>query len=571
MHHFGFEGLQILSFLVLVSLLAFYIGGVWSHLVVGRSTFLHPLFGRLENAIYRFAGVDPQEEMGWTIYAKNLLVFNLCGAAFLFLMLLLQGYLPLNPQNFPGVSFIQAFNIAVSFVTNTNWQSYAGETTLSYASQMFGLTVQNFLSAATGSAVLMALIRGIIRSSTKTIGNFWADLVRSVVYLLLPLSILFAIFLAGQGVVQTFSGYQTAETLEMGQQTIPLGPVASQVAIKQMGTNGGGFFNANSAHPFENPTALSNLFQMAFLMVIPTGLVYAYGLLISSRRHAMLILGVMFGIWVTGFAVALFSESHANAVTNAYPLWEGKEARFGNANSVLWSTATTTTSNGSVNMMLESLSPLAGGIAMFNMMIGEVSFGGVGVGLGRIIMFILLTVFLCGLMVGRTPEYLGKKLERSDIQWMALAILSPSILILLGAGVSSIFPDALSSLSTRGPHGLSEILYAFTSAAANNGSAFAGLNANTNYFNSILGMVMLLGRLSIVLPCLAIAGSFASKKIIPHSAGTLSTNSVMFSVLLFFVIVILGGLAFLPALSLGPIVEHILTLQGHAIPVSGEI
>lgn len=571
MYHFWFEGLQVVSFLILVSVMAFVTGRMWSLLVQGRAPSLPASLGWMENAVYRFGNIDPLEEMAWTTYAKNLIVFNLCGGAFLFVLLLLQGYLPLNPQNFPGLSIIQAFNIAVSFMTNTNWQSYAGEAVLSYASQMLGLTVQNFLSAATGSAVLMALIRGITRSSMKTIGNFWVDLVRTVVYLLLPLSIIFAIFLTTQGVVQTFSGYQTVETLEMGQQVIPLGPVASQIAIKQMGTNGGGFFNANSAHPFENPTALTNLFQMAFLLAIPAGMVYAYGLLTGSKKHAVLILGVMFGIWVSGFSLAMFFESHANAVTDAYPLWEGKEVRIGNANSVLWATATTASSNGSVNMMQESLSPLAGGVALFNMMIGEVSFGGVGVGLSRIIMYILLTVFLCGLMVGRTPEYKGKKLDRIDIQWMALAILMPSILILMGSGISSILPEALSSLSTLGPHGLSELLYAFTSTVANNGSAFAGLDSNTHYFNLVLAFTMLLGRLAIVIPSLAIAGSFASKKMIPQSAGTLSTNSFMFALLLFFVIVILGGLAFLPALSLGPIVEHLLMLHGQAIPISGEI
>ncbi|HEV8051668.1 MAG TPA: potassium-transporting ATPase subunit KdpA [Parachlamydiaceae bacterium] len=571
MHQSIFEWLQILSFLLLASVLAFVIGGIWSSLVHGRSTVLHPFLEWLENSIYRYSGINPQEEMGWTAYAKNLVVFNLCGGILLFILLLLQGYLPLNPQSFSGVPFIQAFNITVSFMTNTNWQSYAGESTLSYASQMLGLTTQNFLSAATGSAVLMALIRGITRATTKSIGNFWADMVRSVVYLLLPLSVILALFLTGQGVVQTLSSYETVETLEKAQQVIPLGPVASQVAIKQIGTNGGGFFNASSAHPFENPTVLSNLFQMVFLLAIPAGMVYGYGLLIGSKRHAFLILGVMFGIWAAGFAIALFSESRINPVTDAYPLWEGKEVRIGNTNSVLWAITTTATSNGSINMMLESLTPLAGGVTLFNMMIGEVSFGGIGVGLSRIIMYILLTVFLCGLMVGRTPEYKGKKLDKRDIQWIVLAILTPSVLILIGAGISSILPTALSSLSSRGPHGLTELLYAFTSSAANNGSAFAGLDANTNYYNIVLAVVMVLGRLGIIIPSLAIAGSFASKKIIPHTAGTLSTNSILFGILLFFAIVILGSLAFLPALSLGPIVEQLLMMHGQTVPVSGEI
>jgi len=571
MHLPLFEWLQILSFIVLVVVLVPLLGILWSQLVQGKRTLLHPCFGWLENLSYRVSGVNPEEEMSWTVYAKNLLLFNLCGGVVLFLLLVFQAYLPLNPQKFVGVSWQQAINIAISFMTNTNWQSYAGEATLSYASQMLGLTVQNFLSAATGSAILMAFIRGIIKKSSGTIGNFWADLVRSVIYLLLPLSILLALLLVGQGVVQTFSAYETVETLEKGQQVIPLGPVASQVAIKQLGTNGGGFFNANSAHSFENPTALSNFLEAVFLVAIPAAMVYSYGLLIDSKKHAWFILGVMFFIWFGGFCVASYAENQVNPVLDAYPLWEGKEVRLGNINSLLWATTTTATSNGSVNMMHESLSPLAGGVVLFNMMIGEVVFGGIGVGLCSMLMFILLTVFLCGLMVGRSPEYRGKKLDKKDIQWIVLAVLMPNILILLGAGISCVLPVAQSSLSTLGPHGLTELLYAFTSAAANNGSSFAGFNSNTNYFNLLLAVVMLLGRLAIVIPSLAIAGSFASKKVVLQSAGTLSTNSILFAVLLYSVIVIVGGLAFLPALSLGPIVEHLLMLQGQSFPISGGI
>lgn len=571
MHLPLFEWLQILFFIVSVFILIPLLGTLWSHLAQGRPTLLHPLFGWLENLSYRVVGVDAQEEMDWKFYTKNLVVFNFCGAVLLFIFLIAQAYLPLNPEQFGGVSLAQAINIAVSFMTNTNWQSYSGEATLSYGTQMFGLTVQNFLSAATGSAVLMAFIRGITRKSSGTIGNFWADLVRSVVYLLLPLSLILALIFVGQGVVQTFSAYQAVETIEKAQQVIALGPVASQIAIKQIGTNGGGFFNANSAHPFENPTAITNFFQMVFLVAIPAAMVYAYGLLIGSKKHAWLILSVMLTIWLGGLFVASYAENQTNPVLEAFPLWEGKEVRLGNVNSVLWATATTATANGSVNMMHESLSPLAGGVVLFNMMIGEVVFGGVGVGLCSMLIFVLMTVFLCGLMVGRSPEYRGKKLDKKDIQWIVLSVLVPNVLVLLGTGISSVLPIALSSLSTFGPHGFTELLYAFTSAAANNGSAFAGFNGNTVFFNLLLAVVMVLGRLAVIVPSLAIAGSFAAKKISPESAGTLSTNSFLFAVLLLGVILIVGGLAFLPALSLGPIIEHLLMLHGQTFPISGGI
>lgn len=570
-HFLLFECLQILFFFILVIILIPLLGRYWSALVQGNRTLLHPLLGWLEKLSYRFSGVDPDEEMSWTVYAKNLIVFNVCGAIVLFLILIFQSWLPLNPQKLVGLPIVMALNVAVSFMTNTDWQSYPSETTLSYASQMIGLTVQNFLSAATGSAVLMALIRGITRKISETIGNFWADLVRSIVYLLLPLSFLFAIVLVGQGVVQTFSGYEAIETLEKGQQIIPLGPVASQAAIKQIGTNGGGFFNANSAHPFENPTGLSNLLQLVFLLSFPAALIYSYGLLIGSKRHAYLLLAVRFLFLLGGLAVALYSENLVNPVLEAHPLWEGKEVRLGQVNSVLWAVVTTATSGGAVNMMHESLSPLAGGVVLFNMMIGEVVFGGIGVGLCSMLMFVLLTVFLCGLMVGRTPEYRGKKLMKTDIQWIVAAVCLPNVLVLIGSGISSALPTALSSLSTFGPHGLTELLYAFTSTTANNGSAFAGINAGTTYFNLVLALLMLFGRFGIIIPSLAIAGSFAGKNTVPESAGTLSTNSILFGVLLMSVILLLGGLAFLPALSLGPILEHLLMLQGQAYPMSGGI
>lgn len=565
MHFPLYESLQVVSFWAIILGLIPLIGKFWSLLVEGRRTFVHPALSWLENLSYRFAHINPMEEMDWIVYGKNLIFFNLFGALILFLILVFQSYLPLNSQNFPNVSSIQAINIAISFMTNTNWQSYAGETTLSYGSQMMGLTVQNFLSAATGSAVLMALIRGISRKTSGTIGNFWADLVRSIVYLLLPLSTIFAVFLVSQGVIQTFSTYQSIETLEHGLQVIPLGPVASQVAIKQLGTNGGGFFNANSAHPFENPTPLSNLFELVSILVIPASMVYAYGLLIGSKKHAWCILSVMFSLWLGGFCLASFAEKQVNPILDAYPVWEGKEVRLGNTNSLLWATITTATSNGSVNMSHESLSPLAGGVVLFNMMLGEVVFGGMGVGLCGMLMFILLTVFLCGLMVGRTPEYVGKKLNKKDIQWIVLAVLTPNILILLGTGISSVLPIAQSSLSTLGPCGFTELLYAFTSSATNNGSAFSGLNSNTDYFNLVLALTMFLGRLSILIPTLAIAGSFGAKKTSRESTGTLSTNSLLFCVLLFSVILIVAGLSFLPAIALGPIVEYLLMLHGETI------
>lgn len=570
MYEFLLKWLQPFVLIAIVLLLMPLIGRLWSLLVYGNRTILHPFLEWLETATYRVTGINPQEEMTWEQYAKNVILFNVCGAVILFLILVFQAYLPWNPQQFTGIPWTSAINTAISFMTNTDWQSYPGETTLSYGSQMLGLTTQNFLSAATGSAVLMAFIRGLTKKSPGTIGNFWCDLVRSIVYLLLPLAILLSLLLVGQGVVQTLSPYYLVETLDSGSQVIPTGPVASQAAIKIIGTNGGGFFNANSAHPFENPTPLSNFLQIIFILALPASMVYAYGLLIRSMRHAWLILGVMCVIWLGGLILASYSDSLENPVLNEQPVWEGKEVRFSPLSSLLWATATTVTSNGSVNMMHESLSPLAGGVVLFNMMLGEVSFGGIGVGLCSMIMFILLTVFLCGLMVGRTPEYKGKKLNKQDIQWIVCAILTPNILILLGAGVASVLPIAQASLSTFGPHGLTELLYAFTSAAANNGSSFAGLNANTPFFNLVLAGVMLLARLVVVVASLALAGSFANKKAVPISIGTLSTDNLLFAILLLSTILIIGGLSFLPALSLGPIVEHLLMLQGQAFPFTGD-
>lgn len=550
----------ILLLLAVVPLLGRYMAEVFKD----HSKKNIPLFSYLETWIYKWCQIDPQQEMPWKNYAKALILFNVSGFVFLFLLQLFQGWLPLNPQGFSGVETALAFNTAASFVTNTNWQAYGGENTMSYLTQMMGLTVQNFVSAATGNSVLLALIRGIERKSTQTIGNFWVDLTRTVIYLLLPLCILFALVLVSQGVIQNLNEYVVASTMSGDQQTIPMGPVASQIAIKQLGTNGGGFFNANSAHPFENPTPISNFLETFAILCIPAAATYMYGTLVGSKRQGWVLLSVMFILWIGGLGIALTSEHLNNSVLEANPVLEGKETRFGIVNSVLWSTATTGTSNGSVNTMHSSLSPLAGGVAMFNMMIGEVVFGGVGVGMCGMLMFVLLTVFLAGLMVGRTPEFLGKKIEKTEMQWVMLAILSPCALILLGAGISCLLPNALESLGNAGPHGLSEILYAFSSAAGNNGSAFAGLNANTYFYNIVLGIVMILSRFAILIPSLALAGSLAQKHTLASSLGTFETDGFLFGVLLLSVIFIVAALTFFPALSLGPIVEQILMLRGIA-------
>lgn len=558
------DWLQVIFFVAVFFLLTPFLGTYMAQVFNGTAAFAYRCFGWLENLCYRIGKVDPKVEMTWVEYGKTLLWFNVLGFTTLFLLQLLQGYLPLNPQNFGAVPWHLSFNTAISFTTNTNWQSYAGETTLSYFTQMLGLTSHNFLSAATGMCAFLVLARGIVRKSVETIGNFWADLVRMVVYILLPLSIILAVVLVSQGVIQTFSAYVDVTTLENTSQTIPLGPVASQVAIKQLGTNGGGFFSANSAHPFENPTAFSNFLEMLAIILIPAATVYTYGLLIGSKQHAWLLYGAMLTLWMAGLLISLASQHIFNPVIDVYPILEGQETRLGTTNSILWTVSTTATANGSVNTMISSLSPLTGGVAMFNLMLGELVFGGVGVGLCSKVMMILLTVFLSGLMVGRTPEYFGKKIEKKEMQWIVLAVLLPGCLILLGAGISCVLPEALSSLSNGGPHGFSEILYAYSSAAANNGSAFAGLNANTAYYNLTLGIVMLLGRIAIILPSLALAGLLAKKKITPPSSGTLSTNSLLFFVLLISVILIVGMLTFFPALSLGPIVEHLLMLRGRS-------
>jgi potassium-transporting ATPase potassium-binding subunit len=529
----------------------------------GERHFLSRLFGPIERSIYKLSGVEPTHEMSWKAYAIAMLVFNIVGGALLLVMELMQQWLPLNPQHLPNVPLALAFNTAVSFVTNTNWQAYSGENTMSYFTQMAGLAVHNFVSAATGIAVAVALARGLVRKQASGIGNFWADLTRGTLYILLPLSILIAVVLTQQGVVQTFSGYPTATTLEGASQQIPLGPVASQIAIKQLGTNGGGFFGQNSAHPFENPTPLSNFVEVFVIFWLGSALVYMFGLMAKDRRQGWAIWSAMFVLFLAGFATLWWAELQPNpALGLTVPSLEGKEVRFGQFNSALFATVTTDASCGAVNMMHDSLTPLGGLVPFINMMLGEVIFGGVGAGFYGMLMFVLLTVFIAGLMVGRTPEYLGKKIEAREVTWAVIAVLAPAVVILCGSALTMMYPAALNSLNNGGPHGLSEVVYAFASATANNGSAFAGLNANTDWYNYMLAINMFVGRFAIIVPVLAIAGSLAQKKISPPSSGTFPTNGPVFTVLLISVVLIVGALTFFPVLSLGPVVEHFLMQAG---------
>lgn len=553
--------IQVLLFFAILIGLTPILGNYLYKVFTGNKHFMLPVFSWLERLTYKFIGVNPDEETNWKSYTFGLLTFNLVGFVFVFLIQLIQAYLPLNPANLSNVSWHSALNTSISFMTNTNWQGYAGETTLSYFVQMVGLTVQNFVSAATGLAVLLALIRGLSRKTTDKLGNFWTDLTRSTLYVLLPLSILLAVMLVGQGVVQNFKTYETVQTIQGAQQVIPMGPAASQIAIKQLGTNGGGFFNANSAHPFENPTPFSNLLEMLALLLIPAALTYMYGKMVGSIRQGWTIFSVMLILLVVGLSISLYAEYSSNPIFGHLPLMEGKETRFGITNSVLWSTSTTAASNGSVIAMHDSLSPLAGMVAMINILLGEIVFGGVGAGLYGMVIFIILTVFIAGLMVGRTPEYLGKKIEAFEIKMAIIAILAPSFVILLFTAWAAVSSAGISSLNNSGPHGFSEILYAYSSAAGNNGSAFAGLNANTLFYNLTLGFGMLIGRFGVIIPVLAIAGNMAKKKITPPSSGTFHTDNGLFAGLLIAVIIIVGGLTFFPALSLGPIVEHLLLMK----------
>jgi K+-transporting ATPase ATPase A chain len=556
------EIIQIILFFAFLIVITPILGNYMYKVFTGNKHLMLPVFGLFEKFIYRFIGINPGEETNWKSYTFSLLIFNLIGFVFVFLLQILQSYLPLNPAGLPNVSWHLAFNTAVSFMTNTNWQGYAGETTLSYLVQMTGLAVQNFVSAATGIAVLLALIKGISRKNTDTLGNFWVDITRSILYVLLPLSILLAIVLAGQGVVQNFKSYETVYTLQGTQQIIPMGPAASQVAIKQLGTNGGGFFNSNSAHPFENPTPLTNFLQMLSILIIPASLTYTYGKMVGSTKQGWTIFSAMLILLLAGLSISLYAEYSANPVFGHLPLMEGKETRFGITNSILWSTSTSAASNGSVNAMHDSLSPVSGMIAMINIMLGEIIFGGVGAGLYGMIIFVILTVFIAGLMVGRTPEYLGKKIHAFEVKMAMAAILAPNLVILLFAAWASVSNVGLSGLNNSGPHGLSEILYAYSSAAGNNGSAFGGLNANSVFYNISLGLGMLIGRFGVIIPVLAISGNMAGKNITPPSAGTFRTDNWLFIGLLIAVIVIVGGLTHFPALSLGPVVEQLLMKSG---------
>jgi len=539
------------------------LGGFMARVFEGKRTFLSGILGPVEKWIYRLGGVKANEEMSWKRYFCAVLIFNVVGLLSLWALQMLQAWLPLNPQKFPNMPWALALNTAISFITNTNWQAYSGESTVSYLTQMAGLAVHNFFSAATGIAVLLAFARGLKRASAKTLGSFWVDLTRTTLYVLLPLSVVLAIVLVSQGVVQSLKPYATAKTVEGADQVIPLGPASSQIIIKHLGTNGGGFFGQNSAHPFENPTPFTNFIEMFGLIIIAAALVYAFGLLVGDRRHAWVLFGVMLALLLGSFALAWWAETRPNPVIgNVQPLLEGKETRFGVMNSVLWAVATTGTSCGAVNSMHDSFTPLAGLAPLWNLMLGCIVFGGVGAGLYGILMHVLLTVFIAGLMVGRTPEYLGKKIQAWEATWAVVAILIPNFLILLGSAVACSLPTGLASLNNGGPHGLSEIFYAYASASNNNGSAFAGLNANTYFYNLTLGAAMFIGRFGVAFAVLAIAGHLAAKKTVPASPGTFPANGLTFAFVLFGVIVIIGALTFFPALCLGPIVEHGLMLAG---------
>ncbi|MFA5938264.1 MAG: potassium-transporting ATPase subunit KdpA [Sinimarinibacterium sp.] len=538
--------------------------GRWLHAALtGGRTWLSPVLNPVEKGIYAVCGVDPAKDQDWRRYAGAMLLVNLAGFAVLYLILRTQHLLPFNPQSLPGLSSHLAFNTAMSFASNTNWQAYGGETTMSYFSQMVGLTVQNFLSPATGIAVLLAMIRGFTRRESNGIGNFYVDMTRSVVHVLLPLSLIMALFLVWQGMPQNLSAYVEANTVEGAKQIIAQGPVASQVAIKQLGTNGGGFFNVNSAHPYENPTPLTNFVEMFAILALAAALVFAFGHLVKDKRQAWALFWAMFIPFIAFLAFAYWAELQGNPFLAAAGVdpsmgnMEGKEVRFGVGNSVLWATATTAASNGSVNAMHDSFTALGGLVPLVNMMLGEVIFGGVGSGLYGMLVFAILTVFIAGLMVGRTPEYLGKKIESTEVKFAILAILIMPIGILISGGVAMLLPQGVAGLQEAGsPHGFTELLYAYTSATANNGSAFAGLTANTPFTNPMLGMCMWLGRYGVIVPVLAIAGSLAAKKIVPASSGTFPTHGALFVGLLIGVIFIVGALTFFPVLALGPLAEH---------------
>jgi len=562
-----FQGwILILGFVAILLALTKPVGTWLFTLYEGRRTPLHVVLGPVERGFYKLAGIDPNSEQGWRRYALHMLLFNVVLMAFTYAVLRLQGVLPGNPQGLAGLSPDLAFNTAVSFTTNTNWQSYGGESTMSNLSQMLGLTIHNFLSAATGIALAFALFRGFARRESKAIGNFWADMTRVTLYILLPISIVYALFLIASGVPQTMAGVVDVQTLEGAKQSLLLGPVASQEAIKMLGTNGGGFFNANSAHPFENPTALTNLVQMLSIFLIGFGLTWTFGKAVGNTKQGWAILSAMLILFLAGVTVTYWQEAAGNPVLQHLGVaggnMEGKEVRFGIAASALFSVVTTAASCGAVNSMHDSFTALGGMIPLFNMQLGEVVIGGVGAGIYGFLLFAILAVFVAGLMVGRTPEYVGKKIESREVKLAVLAIAVLPLMILGLTALSSVLAQGLAGPLNKGPHGFSEILYAFTSAVANNGSAFAGLTANTPYYNGLLGVAMWVGRFFIIVPMLAIAGSLAAKKYTPESAGSFPTTGGLWVGLLVGIILILGGLTFLPGLALGPIADHLAMISG---------
>ena len=566
--------IQILCYFLVILLLVKPLGWYMAKVYENKGTQPH----HLEGLIYRLCHINPKQGMDWKQYVISMLVFNLLGLFLVFLIQQVQSYLPLNPQKLPSVRPDLALNTAASFITNTNWQAYAGESTMSYLTQMIGLTVQNFLSAATGISLLIAFTRGIVTHEGRDLGNFWVDTTRGILYILLPLSFILAIVLVSQGVIQNLKPNQTIDLVEHAAvvtQVIPMGPVASQIAIKQLGTNGGGFFNANSAHPFENPTPLTNFLEMLALLMIPSALCYTFGSMVRDKRQGWALLVVMMVLIIPPTFVTFVSEQTGNpaltrmgvdqlAITNSFPggNMEGKETRFGIAGSTLWSTLTTASSNGSVNSALDSYTPMGSMIPLWLMQLGEVVFGGVGSGLYGMLMLVIITVFIAGLMVGRTPEYMGKKIEPFEMKMASMAVLVMPFIVLLSTALASVTSIGTGAITNPGAHGLTEILYAFTSMGSNNGSAFSGLNANTLFYNLLGSFVMLVGRFAVAIPVLAIAGSLIQKKVVPVSAGTLATHTPLFIMLLMGVTIVLGALAFLPALALGPIVEE-LALYGY--------
>ncbi|HML11888.1 MAG TPA: potassium-transporting ATPase subunit KdpA [Xanthobacteraceae bacterium] len=559
--------LQIALFAVIIGLLTRPLGGYLARVYAGKRTPLHSLLGPVERLLYRLAGIDAASEQSWLTYAVSLLMFHAAGIAALYALLRLQSILPLNPEHMSDVSADLALNTAVSFVTNTSWQSYAGETTLSYASQMAGITVQSFLSCASGMAVAVALMRGFARARSSTVGNFWVDLTRGMLYVLLPICLVAALLLVAEGVPQTMGPAAEATTLEGGRQLIALGPVASQEAIKLLGGDGGGFFNANSAHPYENPTALTNFAEPILIFVLGAALTNCFGRMVGSERQGWILLGVMGILFAAGVAGLYASEAGGNTALTAVNgghgpdllgqggNLEGKEVRFGVAGSALFAEVSTASSDGAVDAMHDSFLPLSGAILLANMMVDEVIVGAPGSGLYGMLLFCIVAVFMAGLMIGRTPEYLGKKIAEAEIKMTILALIAPPAATLGLTAVACVVAPGLAGVSSAGPHGYSEILYAYTSAAATNGSAFAGLNANTPFYNLTLALAMFVGRFFVMVPVLAIAGSLAAKEIVPRSAGTLATDQPLFLSFLLGVVVIVGGLTYLPALALGPIIE----------------